>query len=367
MLDQPPMSKERLYWTSQFIGWFIYVLLMWILNRLDGKELNIYFYGNLVTTFVLGVLISHGYREVIIKLNWLRLKIIALIPRVIVASAICGLIYFFVHSLISDVIISGQQPTFQPLVVLQATLNLSVNFVMWSLLYFLFHFIQNYRKEEIKNLQWQALSTEVELNKLKSQLNPHFIFNSMNSIRALVDENPSKSKDSITQLSNILRSSLLMGRKKVIPLSEEIQLVKDYLGLEKTRFEERLKIHFEIDEQSLDHKIPPMILQTLVENGIKHGISKLAEGGELKVCTQKRELDLYISIENNGEFNKGKENELGFGLLNSQQRLKLLYGNRGSLTITNTEKGTVLAELIIPNETIQFKIAAPNLLTNYTK
>jgi len=356
MITQFPMSKERLYWTSQFIGWFIYILLMWILNRLDGKVLNLYFYGNLVTTFVLGVLISHGYRKLIIKLNWLRLKIILLIPRVILASAVCGLIYFFIHSLISDLIISGISPSFKPLVVLQTTLNLSVNFVMWSLLYFLFHFIQNYRKEEIKNLQWQALSNEVELNKLKSQLNPHFIFNSMNSIRALVDENPSKSKDSITQLSNILRSSLLMGRKKVISFSEELQLVKDYLGLEETRFEERLKIVFQIDENAYDHKIPPMILQTLVENGIKHGISKLEKGGTLSIFAEKRGTDLYISIENTGELLEPEKKEKGFGLLNSRQRLKLLYGDRASLNIRNTDHNTVLAELIIPEETRVFRI-----------
>ncbi len=355
-MNQAFMSKERLYWTSQFIGWFIYILLMWLLNRLDGKLLNLYFYGNLVTTFVLGVLISHGYRAIIIKLNWLRLKIIALIPRVIFASAICGLVYFFFHTLISDFVIMRRHISFEPLVVLQTTLNLSVNFVLWSLLYFLFHFIQNYRKEEIKNLQWQALSNEVELNKLKSQLNPHFIFNSMNSIRALVDENPSKSKDSITQLSNILRSSLLMGRKKVIPLSEEIQLVKDYLGLEKTRFEERLNIHLEIEDSALGHKLPPMILQTLVENGIKHGISKLADGGELIIQAKKKGNDLFLSIENSGKMQKEEKKENGFGLVNSQQRLKLLYGDRSSLVIKNTNRNTVLAEVIIPEKIRIFKV-----------
>ena len=129
MINKPFMPKERLYWTSQFIGWFIYILLMWVLNRLDGKLLNLYFYGNLATTFVLGILISHGYRAIIIKLNWLRLKIIALIPRVILASAVCGLVYFFIHTLISDIIIMGEHPSFKPLVVLQTTLNLSVNFI----------------------------------------------------------------------------------------------------------------------------------------------------------------------------------------------------------------------------------------------
>ena len=187
----------------------------------------------------------------------------------------------------------------------------------------------------------------------------------MNSIRALVDENPSKSKDSITQLSNILRSSLLMGRKKVIPFLEEIQLVKDYLGLEKTRFEERLKIQFQIGENVFEHKIPPMILQTLVENGIKHGISKLEKGGTLKISAEKRDSNLYIRIENSGKIIDQKNEEKGFGLLNSQQRLKLLYGERASLSIRNTSTSSVLAELIIPEKTRVFKIDTD--LTNKLK
>ena len=95
----------------------------------------------------------------------------------------------------------------------------------------MFHFVNNYKKEEIKNLKWQAAKNEIELNKLKSQLNPHFIFNSMNSIRALVSEDPKLAKEAITQLSNVLRNSLLMGKQKLIPLGDEMKLVNDYLGL----------------------------------------------------------------------------------------------------------------------------------------
>lgn len=358
------MPKERLYWVSQFSGWFIYVLLMWVLNRLDGKIMSFYFFSNLVITFILGIAISHAYREIIIKLDWLRVKIIALIPRMVFASIICGIIFWVSHTLIAEIIIAREPFSFEPLVVLQTTLNLSVNFVGWSLLYFLFYFIQNYRKEEIKNLRWQALITEVELNKLKSQLNPHFIFNSMNSIRALVDEDPGKSKDSITQLSNILRSSLLMGRKKVISFKEELQLVHDYLNLEQTRFEERLKTEFFIPSNTLEHPLPPMLLQTLVENGIKHGISKLPEGGYLSVNANLIDDNLHLIIENSGHFSPNQNKESGFGLINSQQRLQLLYGQEASLSIRNSISNTVIAEIVIPKSIKKLKLEHQEPLTS---
>jgi sensor histidine kinase YesM len=348
--------QQRLYWVSQFFGWFSYTFIMWVLNELEGKELDLYFVSSLTITFILGILISHTYREVILQLGWLQFKIVDLIPRVILTSILCGISYYFLYTFIFEVIIARQKVALTFLDVLTTTINLSGNFILWSLMYFLFHFIQNYRKEEIKNLRWQALSNEVELNKLKSQLNPHFIFNSMNSIRALVDENPERSKDSITQLSNILRSSLLMGRHKVIPLSQEVQLVNDYLSLEQTRFEERLKVKYEIDENTKDHKVPPMLLQTLVENGIKHGISKLAEGGTIEIAAKKQGNNLKLSIENTGNFREVTDREPGFGLLNSRQRLFLLYGESGTLTISNTNRNTVMVEVTLPDNIKQIKI-----------
>src|SRR5690606_34796559 len=151
------------------------------------------------------------------------------------------------HTMVSDILINGKWPQMGGLEIMQLIINLSGVFIIWSLLYFLFHFINNYKKEEIKNLKWEAARNEIELNKIKSQLNPHFIFNSMNSIRALVDENPDLAKNAITQLSNVLRNSLLMGKKKLIPLGDELKIVDDYLSLEKTRFEERLTIIKKID------------------------------------------------------------------------------------------------------------------------
>ena len=343
-------SKTKLYWLSQLSGWFIYVLLMGLLNKLDGVSFDRAVLLKLFLTFFLGVLSSHLYRKLILSLDWLRLKIAELIPRVIGASIVFGAIFILTHTFISETLISSTKFQFDLRELLLLTLNLAVIFILWSLLYFLYHFIRNYRKEEIKNLKWQALQNEIELNKLKSQLNPHFIFNSMNTIRALVDEDPKKSKASITQLANILRTSLLMGRKKVISLKEELNLVNDYLSLEKNRFEERLSLHFEIEQGTEDHLVPPMLLQTLVENGIKHGISKLPEGGEVKVVANKEGDFLKIRIFNTGQLNQEQmDTSEGFGIANTIERLNLLYGKQAFFDLKNLDASRVQAEVWIPN------------------
>lgn len=344
------MSRMKLYWLSQVVGWSLYVFLLIVLNQLEGFPISIKFVLNLITTFILGVLFTHLYREVILRLDWLRLKIIELIPRLIGASFGFSAIYIIIHRIISDLIIDDFGIELVFLELLQSALSVWVVFMFWSLFYFLFHFIQNYRKEEIKNLRFQAMQTEIELNKLKSQLNPHFIFNSMNIIRALVEEDPKIAKASITRLSNILRSSMLMGRKKVIPLSEELQLVHDYLNLEQTRFEERLTLNFEVDPKCNEHLLPPMLLQTLVENGIKHGVSKLPEGGFVSVKASLQDKCLVLEIENSGQFEENNEEDPGFGLINTKQRLQLLYGKEAKFEIKNTADKTVLAKVCIPKD-----------------
>jgi LytS/YehU family sensor histidine kinase len=231
-------------------------------------------------------------------------------------------------------------------------LNLAFVLFFWSLFYFSFHYIENYKKSEIENLKWQASINEIELNKLKSQLNPHFMFNAMNSIRALVDENPLKAKDAITQLSNILRNTLQMGKNKVIPFEEEMKIVSDYLALESIRYEERLKSSVFIHADSKLFNVPPLMIQTLVENGIKHGISKLTDGGLLEVKTNVKGDNLYINIRNSGHINGLTENENGFGIKNTLQRLQLLYGKEASLKIGNENEKIVLTELIIPKNTL---------------
>src|SRR5205085_6678051 len=118
------------------------------------------------------------------------------------------------------------------------------------------------------------LLRKLELKTIKAHINPHFIFNALNSIRALIDEDPNRARNAVTHLSNILRSSMQAEKLETVPFEKELNIVKDYLALEYIRFEERLKIEYSIEGATLNQPVPPMMLQTLVENAIKHGIGK---------------------------------------------------------------------------------------------
>lgn len=350
--SKDPSSRKKLYWFSQIYGWLFYIVLLGIINQLNNKSNESVLLINMFVTFVLGVSISHLYREVVLRLHWLKLSVSKLIPRVLLACVFFGSTFLVLHTFISEVVFYGSWPSMEGLEILQLIINLSGMFMIWSLLYFLFHFIENYRQEEIKNLKWRAAKNEIELNKLKSQLNPHFIFNSMNSIRALVDENPIKAKDAITQLSNILRSSLLMGKKELISFKEELELVKDYISLEKTRFEERLQIQMNIDNTLMDFMVPPMMVQTLVENAIKHGISQLPKGGEVCLTAKKTTTSIDIIITNDGVLKEKDSIDTGFGLKNTVQRLQLLYNDEYSFSIFN-QNSKVVAHVNFPAVTHQ--------------
>lgn len=284
----------------------------------------------------MGIVFTHIYRYFILKYKIIKLQIFYQLVFIVLASIFLSALYFRIGSLFSITL-------FNPEVIINGV----VPFVFWSLIYFGFHYLQNYKKTEIQNLRWEASSKDIELNKLKSQLNPHFMFNSMNSIRALIDENPAKAKEAVTQLSNILRNSLLMNKNKEILLEEELKIVKDYLDLEHIRYEERLKYDFQIEEAALKKNVPPLIVQSQVENAIKHGISKLPKGGLVNINASMVGKDLLIEVRNTGQLNSEKS-ETGFGLDNSKHRLELLYGTKASIEIGNTNNNEVSVKIKIP-------------------
>jgi LytS/YehU family sensor histidine kinase len=213
------------------------------------------------------------------------------------------------------------------------------------------YFVYNYFERYNTSLKLEASVKEIELNNLKSQLNPHFIFNALNSIRALVDENPVKSKQAINQLSNILRNSLTTTKKGLTSFNDEMKVVEDYLGLESIRFEERLKVKLDIDPESSQFLVPPLMIQTLVENGIKHGISKLTEGGIIEILTKVENDHLKIQIRNSGKFylNRDSKKQTGLGLENTRQRLKLIYGGEATFRIITEMDNFVLTEIVVPH------------------
>ena len=345
------LNKQKLYWISQIIGWLLYAVIVGVFNILTGNALSAELIYSLLAIYLIGLSVSHFFRLVIIKLNWMKYSILRLTPRIIIGTLISGILVYFLRSIIIERLIVRNAYEFNVTEAFPDIISWTLLFLIWSLIYFLFHFVNNYKKEEIKNLQWQATKNEIELNKLKSQLNPHFIFNSMNSIRALSNEDPKLAKEAITQLSNVLRNSLLMGRQKLISLGDEMKLVNDYLGLEKTRFEERLTIKRNIGEGTEKFSLPPLMLQTLVENGIKHGSSKLPEGGTIEINTSLENGNLKVVIFNSGVYDENIRSETGFGIVNTIQRLKLMYGEKAIFEIENENK-RVKTLLLIPKETI---------------
>jgi LytS/YehU family sensor histidine kinase len=221
--------------------------------------------------------------------------------------------------------------------------------LVWNMIYYIYHYVERNRTQELDTLRLEAVVKSLELKTIKSHINPHFIFNALNSIRALVDENPERARTAITELSNILRSSMHAEKMETVPLKQELDIVKDYLALEHMRFEERLQIEMDIDEDTLNQPIPPMMLQTLVENAIKHGISKHVNGGTIKIISDFREDHHELIVQNSGSLNGYVlHNKEGFGIKSTQDRLNLLYQGKANFQIRDVDGGMVESKIIMP-------------------
>lgn len=350
------MSDEKsIYWMSQIVGWFLFVLLILFQNMVTGPvDVGILVF--LILNFVVGLTLSHLMRMAIIKFGMLGMKISQVLPRGILLSVVTGVIATLIIATAQELIYQSPSAVFllSPMVLVELIIPFTMVFLIWNVLYFAAIYLKNYEREEVKNLRLTASVTEAELRNLRAQLNPHFMFNALNSIRALVDEDPAKAKTGITQMSNILRSSLTSGKQKFVALEEEMKVVRDYLDLEKVRFEERLNFSFSIPENLYKVHIPPLMVQTLVENAVKHGISRLPEGGDIRVSVVEKPKDMIeLCVINSGNYslsNKHVQNSTGIGLVNSKRRLNLLYGNESDISIYN-ENNTVVCKVQFPIRT----------------
>jgi two-component system, LytTR family, sensor kinase len=342
------MKRSTIYWISQFSGWSLFLALNIAAVALFD---TISWERALLLTFyaLLGLILTHLYRLKVKKSNWLNLPLKKIIPLVILASLVIGSAMYGVFFSVNQIFEIFEQRGSVTGSIVIGILNTSSMIFLWSLIYFSVHLFENYKRAEIESYIWEAAVKDFELKTLKSQLNPHFMFNAMNSIRALIEEDPESAKNALTKLSGILRYSLKMERSETVPLEAEMQTVKDYLALEEIRFEERLKFQLNIDPKSLKIEIPPMMIQTLVENGIKHGISRRTKGGIINIDTMVNGAKLLISITNTGHLDdEAVRMSEGFGISNTKHRLNLIYGENSSFRLFNKNSDLVSAEIIIP-------------------
>ncbi len=342
-------NKSRLYWTLQIGGWLLYALIQIGVSVFasDGQNVSTQRVIFLLYESFFCLLLTHIFRNLMNHWRWLDGGMAMLMPRVIISVFVLGFVLYFLRLPISIPLgLYSSKVAFDIRNIIGLTFVHAIIFFLWCVLYFIYNYFERYNT----SLKLKASIKEIELNNLKSQLNPHFIFNALNSIRALVDENPDKSKMAINQLSNILRNSFATGKKGLTKFEDELKVVTDYLGLESIRFEERLKTEFDIDPDSLDFLVPPLMIQTLVENGIKHGISKLTAGGTIRMKTAVHNDRLTIQIRNSGKYvNGAKRTSAGLGLENTRQRLKLIYGEKASFRIMTENDTFVLTEIEIPH------------------
>jgi hypothetical protein len=365
------MNKNtRNFLICQFAGWLSYALTVVFFDYLLEKQLSDIFLKRIILTVVFGIISTSLLRYTIIanqlrpptaSKHWWKMLVLVIATILIFALVVGSLIEVF---RLFDVRNSAQELSKNQFVFSYSDIIQNWNgervakrflfslifdtpiFFVWISIYILWHYIEFTNLQAINKVKLEKIIKELELKTIKSQINPHFIFNALNSIRALVDEDPKRSRQAITELSNILRSSILSDKVEVTTLEKEIAIVKDYLALEYIRFADRLKVSYAIDESILNNQIPPMMLQILVENAIKHGLSKQPGDCEINLFVKKEAGKLVVQVNNTGHLDK--DENLGFGLQSTRERLQILYGNEGSFEIFQSQENQVTAKLIIP-------------------
>lgn len=207
------------------------------------------------------------------------------------------------------------------------------------------------RESETRAMQTSIQARDAELKALKAQINPHFLFNSLNSISALTSIDPSRARDMCVLLGDFLRLTLGLGEKPAVRLSEELDLLQKYVAIEKVRFGARLQMHEEIQEESKVCLLPPLLLQPLVENAVKHGIAGLPEGGDVRLTVERQNGRLAILVENSWDPEAPPRRSGGLGLKIVQQRLEARYGKDASLRVnTEGERFQVILSLPVESE-----------------
>jgi sensor histidine kinase YesM len=204
--------------------------------------------------------------------------------------------------------------------------------------------ISKLKAAEIENEQLRRLESEAHFNSLQAKLNPHFLFNTLNSLAALVYEDPKKAEQSIVRFSELYRSVLSISNQTFVSVAEELELIRDYLELEKLRFENQLTYSFRCPAELEEQKIPGLLIEPLVGNVIKHVLDRHGEAVRLEILIERKDSHLHVSVIDDGPGFDNESAPPGFGLTSVQERLRLLYGEDYSFTIqSKSDEGTRVA------------------------
>lgn len=350
IIDKVSKKQESIFWKLHLTWWVIYIVYRTvpIYKIPEGTITTILFFYAL--NFSSMVILTYLYRAIYFKLNLESAEKFWQFLILSIGVIICGGIYFLISA--HDYIFHYKLLESQTI-----TTEMQMAYLLeciwyplpWFLGFHLFRYAQILKEREsglLKSLH------DSELDRLRKQLNPHFLFNALNGIRALVLTEPHSAREAIAQLSDLLRLSLKTKLDENIPLGEEIEILDNYLSIEKIRFHERLTVEINIPNELKNYHVLPFCLQILAENAIKHGIGKQKKGGTIKICGEKNQTHLLLKVINEGTL-ESKQNLIdentGIGIENLQKRLKINFEDKAFFKLEE-QNHIVTASLSFPLE-----------------
>jgi two-component system LytT family sensor kinase len=230
--------------------------------------------------------------------------------------------------------------------------RLPISFInYWAILGagYAIEYYRRFREQQLQASRLQAMLVEAQLQALKMQLHPHFLFNTLHAISALMDEDVKAARRMIARLSELLRLTLENAGQQEVPLRQELDALERYLEIEQIRFQDRLTVQMRIESETLEARVPNLILQPIVENSIRHGIAPTSDAGRIKIRAALQNGFLELSVQDDGPgIADGEINKDGIGLANTRSRLQQLYGDAHRLEIRNRAEGGLMVLMAIP-------------------
>jgi two-component system LytT family sensor kinase len=341
-----PFDRAPTFWQVQLAGWSLYLLMIYVTFLTVAAPGTLYglFVIKLIRTLI-GLCLTCLMRAVYRRFGT-ELPIQQVVALVLGCSVVFGLAWTLAEmgaaALRSPAFVFADNLPRIP----RNALDYGLTLTAWSALYFGVKYWRQWQAERENALASAALADRAQLEMLRYQINPHFLFNSLNSIRASIDEDADRARRMVTQLSEFLRYSLLHQGSSEVALGEEVEAVRNYLAIEQTRFEERLEVEFEVEEEAERLPTPSFLLNPLVENAIKHGLKSSARPLRVRVSARVREGALLLEVANTGSLKEADGGGTGVGLRNTRERLEKVYGGRGRLELFE-EGGWVRARIKI--------------------
>jgi hypothetical protein len=351
-----PLSGHFGYWICQLGVWGSlwlaagYVVLGDPVRPVDSIVLI-----NQTLCCLFGLAFTHCFRALYHLRNWRELRWSALAPKVAVTCLIFGTVMAFVNN-ITAFYFAGvpwhASMVFSAPLIFGAIQN-ALTLVSWTALYLGYQAHRQLQEERIDRILLDAEIKEAQLQRLRNQINPHFLFNSLNTIRAVASISTELTRDAITRLAELMRASLESSEEKVVSFESELRIVEAYLSLEQLRHHGQLDVECSVDRDLLDVSVPPLICQTLVENALKHGAYTYNRPSTVRYALTAEENSVCFKVSNPGSL-KEDATHRGTGLANARRRLEIIYGRKASLSLQMIDPEEVVAELRLPRVLAEF-------------